>query len=79
MICGQDRLKEVMNKYLSGTRKKQELFRRVILNEILNADYQENGCGRDIKRINTYKDRRKKERRADQLTPKNDQKMNSPS
>ena len=60
MICGQDRLKEVMDKYLSGTRKKQEFFRRVRLNEILNVNYGLTGYNVDIKRVNTYKDRREK-------------------
>lgn len=60
MICGQDRLKEVMNKYLSGTRKKQELIRRVYLSEILNVNYRLIGYNVDIKRVNTYKDRREK-------------------
>ena len=54
MICGQDRLKEVMNKYLSGTRKKQELIRRVYLSEILNVNYRLIGYNVDIKRVNTY-------------------------
>ena len=60
MICGQDRLKEAMDKYLSGTRKKQELFRRVYLSEILNVNYRLIGYNVDIKRVNTYKDRREK-------------------
>ena len=60
MICGQDRLKEAMNKYLSGTRKKQELIRRVYLSEILNVNYRLIGYNVDIKRANTYKDRREK-------------------
>ena len=60
MICVQDRLKEVMNKYLSGTRKKQELFRRAYLSEILNVNYRLIGYNVDIKRVNTYKDRREK-------------------
>ena len=60
MICGQDWLKEVMNKYLSGTRKKQELFRRAYLSEILNVNYRLIGYNVDIKRANTYKDRREK-------------------
>ena len=60
MICGQDWLKEVMNKYLSGTRKKQELFRRAYLSEILNVNYRLIGYNVDIKRVNTYKDRREK-------------------
>lgn len=60
MICGQDRLKETMDKYLSGTRKKQELFRRAYLSEILNVNYRLIGYNVDIKRVNTYKDRREK-------------------
>ena len=60
MICGQDWLKEVMDKYLSGTRKKQELFRRVGLSEILNVNYRLIGYNVDINRVNTYKDRRKR-------------------
>ena len=60
MICGQDRLKEAMNKYLSSTRKKQELIRRVYLSEILNVNYRLIGYNVDIKRANTYKDRREK-------------------
>ena len=60
MICGQDWLKEAMDKYLSGTRKKQELFRRVYLSEILNVNYRLIGYNVDIKRVNTYKDRREK-------------------
>ena len=60
MICGQDRPKEAMDKYLSGTRKKQELSRRVYLSEILNVNYRLIGYNVDVKRVNTYKDRRKK-------------------
>ena len=54
MICGQDWLKEAMDKYLSGTRKKQELFRRAYLSEILNVNYRLIGYNVDIKRVNTY-------------------------
>ena len=60
MIYGQEWLKEAMDKYLSGTRKKQELFRRVGLSEILNVNYRLIGYNVDIKRVNTYKDRREK-------------------
>ena len=60
MIYGQEWLKEAMDKYLSGARKKQELFRRVYLSEILNVNYRLIGYNVDIKRVNTYKDRREK-------------------
>ena len=60
MIYGQEWLKEAMDKYLSGERKKQELFRRVYLSEILNVNYRLIGYNVDIKRVNTYKDRREK-------------------
>ena len=60
MIYGQEWLKEAMDKYLFGTRKKQELFRRAYLSEILNVNYRLIGYNVDIKRVNTYKDRREK-------------------
>ena len=60
MICGQDWLKEAMAKYLLKKKKKQELFRRVYLSEILNVNYRLIGYNVDIKRANTYKDRREK-------------------
>ena len=60
MICGQDWLKEAMDKYLFGKKKKQELFRRAYLSEILNVNYRLIGYNVDIKRVNTYKDRREK-------------------
>ena len=60
MICGQDWLKEVMDKYLSCTRKKQELFRRVYLSEILNVNFHLIGYNVDVKTVNTNKDRREK-------------------
>ena len=60
MVYRQDWTKEAMDKYLSGTRKKQELIRRVYLSEILNVNYRLIGYNVDIKRVNTYKDRREK-------------------
>ena len=60
MVYQKDWPKEATNKYLSGTRKKQELFRRVYLSEILNVNYRLIGYNVDIKRVNTYKDRREK-------------------